>query len=73
MSLPVTVRSRARIDILEQFYYYGESADLRTANRFLAAVERTASLATCHTIPNVRRAREINPRACTGIGARKAR
>jgi hypothetical protein len=44
MSLPVTVRSRARIEILEQFYYYTESADLRTANRFLAAIERTASL-----------------------------
>jgi toxin ParE1/3/4 len=44
MTLPVTVRSRARIEILEQFYYYGESAGLRTANRFLAAVERTASL-----------------------------
>jgi toxin ParE1/3/4 len=48
MSLPVTVRSRARIEILEQFYYYGESADLRTANRFLAAVERTASLISTH-------------------------
>jgi toxin ParE1/3/4 len=44
MTLPVTVRSRARIEILEQFYYYGESASLKTANRFLAAIEGTAGL-----------------------------
>jgi hypothetical protein len=36
MSRPVTVRGRARIEILEQFYYYGENAGLRTENRFLA-------------------------------------
>jgi toxin ParE1/3/4 len=44
MTQPVTVRSRARIDILEQFYYFGENVNLRTANRFLAATEQTAAL-----------------------------
>jgi len=48
MTLPVTVRSRARIEILEQFYYYGECANLRTANRFLAAIEKTAGQISRH-------------------------
>ncbi len=40
----VTYRSRARIDLLEQFVHLGQEASLDTASRYLAAVEATCAL-----------------------------
>lgn len=41
MSRSITQRPRARIDLLEQFVYFGEHANLELADRYLAAVQTT--------------------------------
>ena len=38
---PVTQRPRARLDLLEQFVYFGEQASVEVAERYLAAVDAT--------------------------------
>ena len=44
MTSSVTLRPRARRDLLEQYAYFGEHSSLETADRFLAAVENTCLL-----------------------------
>ena len=41
MTEPVTQRPRARLDLLEQFVYFGETASVELAERYFAAVEET--------------------------------
>ena len=41
----VTQRPRARVDILEQFVYFGEQATVELAERYLAAIQTT-----CHQL-----------------------
>ncbi len=41
MISPVTQRPRARLDLLEQFVYFGEQAGVDLAERYFAAVEAT--------------------------------
>ena len=41
MTSPVTERPRARLDLLEQFVYFGEQASLELAERYFAAVDET--------------------------------
>jgi toxin ParE1/3/4 len=41
MISPVTQRPRARLDLLEQFVYFGEQAGAHLAERYFAAVEAT--------------------------------
>ena len=36
---PVTQRPRARLDLLEQFVYFGEQASVELAERYFAAVD----------------------------------
>ena len=38
---PVTQRPRARLDLLEQFVYFGEQASVDLAERYFAAVHAT--------------------------------
>lgn len=38
---PVTQRPRARLDLLEQFVYFGEQATVDLAERYFAAVDAT--------------------------------
>ena len=38
---PVTQRPRARLDLLEQFVYFGEQASVALAERYFAAVDAT--------------------------------
>ena len=40
----VTLRPRARVDLLEQFAWYGEEPGVELAERYLTAVEGTCSL-----------------------------
>jgi len=37
----ITQRPRARIDLLEQFVYFGEQASVELAERYVAAVDAT--------------------------------
>ena len=41
MSSPVTQRPRARLDLLEQFVYFGEEASVELAERYFSAVHAT--------------------------------
>ena len=41
---PLTQRSRARLDLLEQFVYFGEHASVEVAERYFAAVDETCAL-----------------------------
>jgi toxin ParE1/3/4 len=41
MISPVTQRPRARLDLLEQFVYFGEQAGAELAERYFAAVDAT--------------------------------
>jgi toxin ParE1/3/4 len=41
MNASVTQRPRARLDLLEQFVYFGEQAGVELAERYLEAVEQT--------------------------------
>ena len=43
MTDPLTVRSRARLDLLEQFVYLGEQAGVEVAERYFAAVDQTCA------------------------------
>jgi toxin ParE1/3/4 len=45
MTQPVTQRSRARLDLLKQFVYFGEQAGEELAERYFAAVDKT-----CHQL-----------------------
>jgi toxin ParE1/3/4 len=38
---PVTQRPRARLDLLEQFVYFGEQAGVELAERYFAAIDET--------------------------------
>ncbi len=40
----VTQRPRARLDLLEQFVYLGETAGVEVAERYFAAVQETCAL-----------------------------
>jgi len=44
MNPPVTQRPRARLDLLEQFVYFGEQAGVELAERYFAAVDATCLL-----------------------------
>ena len=44
MTDPVTQRSRARLDLLEQFVYFGEEAGVAVAERYFAAVDESCRL-----------------------------
>jgi toxin ParE1/3/4 len=44
MIQPVTLRPRARRDLLEQFEYFGEEASVDLAERYFAAVDETCAL-----------------------------
>ena len=48
MTDPVTLRSQARLDLLEQFVYFGEEAGVAVAERYFAAVEETCRLLVKH-------------------------
>lgn len=41
MIAAVTLRPRARLDLLEQFVYFGEQESVELAERYLAAVDAT--------------------------------
>jgi toxin ParE1/3/4 len=41
MISPVTQRPRARLDLLEQFVYFGEQANVELAEQYFAAVDET--------------------------------
>jgi hypothetical protein len=41
MISPVTQRPRARLDLLEQFVYFGEQANVELAERYFASVDET--------------------------------
>jgi plasmid stabilization system protein ParE len=41
MISPVTQRPRARLDLLEQFVYFGEQDSVELAERYLAAIDAT--------------------------------
>ncbi len=40
---PVSYRSRARLDLLEQFVWFGEHASVEIAERFFTAVDETCA------------------------------
>jgi toxin ParE1/3/4 len=42
--LSVTQRPRARIDLLEQFVYFGEKESIELAERYFTAVDETCAL-----------------------------
>ena len=44
MTSSVTQRSRARLDLLEQFVYLSEQAGIELAERYFAAVDETCAL-----------------------------
>jgi toxin ParE1/3/4 len=44
----VTQRPRARLDLLEQFVYFGEQSDVELAERYFAAVDATCLLLVKH-------------------------
>ena len=44
MILSVTQRPGARIDLLEQFVYFGEQESVRLAERYFAAMDETCAL-----------------------------
>ena len=46
----VTLRPRARIDLLEQFVYLGEEASVDLAERYFAAVDETCALLLKHPL-----------------------
>lgn len=48
MTHAVTVRPRARLDLLEQFVYFGERAGIGVAERYLAAVNDTCFRLASH-------------------------
>ena len=48
MTDPVTHRSRARLDLLKQFVYFGEEASVELAERYFAAVDETCALLVKH-------------------------
>jgi len=48
MIQPVTQRPRARLDLLEQFIYFGEQEGIGLAERYLAAVDTTCLLLVDH-------------------------
>lgn len=48
MSRLVTQRPRARLDILEQFVYFGEQAGVELAERYLAAIDATCRQLVIH-------------------------
>lgn len=43
MTPPVMQRPRARLDLLEQFVYFGEHGGIELAERYFAAVEATCA------------------------------
>jgi plasmid stabilization system protein ParE len=44
----VTLRPRARLDLLEQFVYFGEQSSRELAERYIAAVDATCLQLTDH-------------------------
>lgn len=48
MISPVTLRPRARLDLLEQFVYFGEQNGVELAERYLAAIDATCRLLADH-------------------------
>ncbi len=48
MISPVTQRPRARLDLLEQFVYFGEQSGAELAERYFAAVDATCLLLAAH-------------------------
>jgi plasmid stabilization system protein ParE len=54
MSHAVTQRPRARLDLLEQFVYLGESASADVAHRYFRAVEETCEQLLAHPLSGTR-------------------
>jgi toxin ParE1/3/4 len=54
MSHAVTQRPRARLDLLEQFVYLGESASADVAHRYFRAVEGTCAQLLAHPLSGTR-------------------
>ena len=48
MIQPVTQRPRARLDLLEQFVYFGEETSVELAERYIAAVDATCLRLVSH-------------------------
>jgi toxin ParE1/3/4 len=48
MNLSVTQRPRARLDLLEQFVYFGEQADVDVGERYFEAFDKTCALLVQH-------------------------
>lgn len=46
---PVSQRPRARLDLLEQFVYFGEHSGVELAERYFAAVDATCLLLVTHS------------------------
>ena len=53
MILPVTQRPRARLDLLEQFLYFGDQASVELAERYFAAVDATCLHLADHPLSGV--------------------
>lgn len=53
MIAAVTLRPRARLDLLEQFVYFGEQESVELADRYLAAVEATCLRLAVHPLIGV--------------------
>jgi plasmid stabilization system protein ParE len=53
MISPVTLRPRARLDLLEQFLYFGEQSNVELAERYVAAVDESCRQLVKH--PNIGR------------------
>jgi len=49
----VTQRPRARLDLLEQFVYFGEQSGVTLSERYFAAVEDTCSALSNHPLSGV--------------------
>jgi hypothetical protein len=52
MILPVTQRPQARLDLLEQFVYFGDQASVELAERYFAAVDATRNRAVERPSPD---------------------
>lgn len=53
MNQPVAQKPRARIDLLEQFVYFGEESGVELAERYFAAVDATCLKLVTHPLIGV--------------------
>ena len=50
MNSPVTQRPRARLDLLDQFVYFGEQVGVELAERYFTAVDETCRRLVVHPL-----------------------